>query len=61
MSINKLAFDNEDFDLETGNKSSPLTKAAKERIWREENKAAIEACNDYVEKHGPSLARLRLF
>ena len=29
--------------------------------WKEENRAAIEASNDYVRKHGLPLAKYRLF
>lgn len=36
-------------------------KAEKERLWKLENAEAIQAANDYVEKHGLPLARYRLF
>ncbi|MCG6859410.1 MAG: type II toxin-antitoxin system CcdA family antitoxin [Salaquimonas sp.] len=36
-------------------------KAEKERRWCEENRAAIEASNRYVEEHGLPLEKLRLF
>lgn len=37
------------------------TKAEMERRWQEENKAAIEAHNAWVEEHGLPLERYRLF
>jgi antitoxin CcdA len=36
-------------------------KKAREKAWQEENRAAIEASNEYVRKHGLPLARYRLF
>ncbi len=36
-------------------------KKAREAAWKEENRAAIEASNDYVRKHGLPLAKYRLF
>lgn len=36
-------------------------KKEKERRWREENRAAIEAYNRYVEKHGLFSDRYRSF
>ncbi|KTE39042.1 MULTISPECIES: type II toxin-antitoxin system CcdA family antitoxin [unclassified Sphingopyxis] len=36
-------------------------KKAREAAWLEENRAAIEASNEYVRKHGLPLARYRLF
>ena len=36
-------------------------KEAKTKAWKEENRAAIEAANDYVEKHGLPLSRDRQF
>lgn len=36
-------------------------KAEKERRWKIENAAAIQASNDYVAKHGLPLAKYRLF
>ncbi|MGN7294514.1 type II toxin-antitoxin system CcdA family antitoxin [Rhizobium sp. SAFR-030] len=36
-------------------------KAEKERLWRLENAEAIQAENDYVEKHGLPLAKYRLW
>lgn len=36
-------------------------KAEKERLWKIENAEAIQAANDYVEKHGLPLAKYRLF
>ena len=36
-------------------------QAEKERRWLAENAAAIEAHNAWVEKHGVSLARYRMF
>lgn len=36
-------------------------KELRERQWMEENKAAIESSNTYVEKHGLPLARYRQF
>lgn len=41
-----------------------LEKAVKEARWarwREENAAAIEACNSYVAEHGLILKKYRLF
>lgn len=37
------------------------TKAEREAKWLEENRAAIEASNAWVEKHGLPLAKYRLF
>ena len=36
-------------------------KAEREHRWLEENRAAIESFNDYVERHGVPLAHLRQF
>ncbi|SNS86411.1 type II toxin-antitoxin system CcdA family antitoxin [Sphingopyxis indica] len=36
-------------------------KKARQAAWQEENRAAIEASNDYVRKHGLPLAKYRLF
>ncbi|PKQ00418.1 MAG: post-segregation antitoxin CcdA [Alphaproteobacteria bacterium HGW-Alphaproteobacteria-13] len=36
-------------------------KKARETAWKEENRAAIEASNEYVRKHGLPLAKYRLF
>lgn len=36
-------------------------KNARWAKWQEENRAAIEASNEYVRKHGLPLARYRLF
>jgi antitoxin CcdA len=36
-------------------------KAEKERRWKIDNAAAIQASNDYVAKHGLPLAKYRLF
>ena len=36
-------------------------KTERERRWREENRAAIEANNRWVEQHGLPLERYRLF
>ncbi len=36
-------------------------KAEKERLWKIENAEAIRAENEYLEKHGLPLARLRQF
>lgn len=36
-------------------------KKAREAAWKEENRAAIEASNEYVRKHGLPLAKYRLF
>ena len=36
-------------------------KAEKERRWKIENAAAIQASNDYVAKHGLPLAKYRMF
>lgn len=36
-------------------------KRAREIAWQEENRAAIEASNEYVRKHGLPLAKYRLF
>ena len=36
-------------------------KAEKERLWREENREALESWNAYVEKHGLPLAKYRQF
>lgn len=36
-------------------------KKAREMAWQEENRAAIEASNEYVRKHGLPLAKYRLF
>ncbi|WP_033075297.1 type II toxin-antitoxin system CcdA family antitoxin [Sphingopyxis sp. MWB1] len=36
-------------------------KKARWDKWKEENRAAIEASNDYVRKHGLPLAKYRLF
>ncbi len=33
----------------------------KAKQWLEENRAALESSNDYVEKHGLPLARYRMF
>ena len=40
--------------------AAQLTQVRGER-WLEENRAAIEASNDYVEQHGLPLARYRQF
>lgn len=43
---------------------SGLARAIAERqaeLWRQENKAAIESSNSYVEQHGLPLAKHRLF
>ena len=40
--------------------SEEVARARRER-WLEENRAAIEASNAYVEKHGLPLARYRMF
>jgi len=36
-------------------------KAERERRWKEENKEALEAANDYLKKYGLPLARYRQF
>lgn len=36
-------------------------KAERERLWKEENKASIEAWNAWVEEHGLPLAQYRQF
>ncbi len=36
-------------------------KKAREAAWKEENRAAIEASNDYVRKNGLPLAKYRQF
>ena len=36
-------------------------KAERERLWKEENREAIEASNAWVEKNGLPLAKYRLF
>lgn len=36
-------------------------KAERERLWKIENAAAIEAENAYIEKHGLPLAKYRQF
>mgnify|MGYP001616327024 FL=1 len=36
-------------------------KEARETAWKEENRAAIEASNEYVRKHGLPLAKYRQF
>lgn len=36
-------------------------KKAREAAWKEENRAAIEASNEYVRKHGLPLAKYRQF
>ncbi len=36
-------------------------KAEKERLWKEENREAIESSNRWVEEHGLPLARYRQF
>lgn len=36
-------------------------RSARERKWRDENRAAIEAWNTYVEQHGVPLAEYRQF
>lgn len=36
-------------------------KKAREAAWQVENRAAIEASNEYVRKHGLPLAKYRLF
>ncbi|WP_117193950.1 type II toxin-antitoxin system CcdA family antitoxin [Rhizobium terrae] len=36
-------------------------KAEKERLWRIENTEAIQAENEYIEKHGLPLAKYRQF
>ncbi|MDZ3830608.1 MAG: type II toxin-antitoxin system CcdA family antitoxin [Sphingopyxis sp.] len=36
-------------------------KKARWAKWKEENRAAIDASNDYVRKHGLPLAKYRLF
>jgi antitoxin CcdA len=36
-------------------------KKAREAVWKEENRAAIESWNDYTRKHGLPLAKYRLF
>ena len=36
-------------------------KAEKERRWLEENREAIAAHNEWVEKHGVPLAKYRMF
>jgi antitoxin CcdA len=36
-------------------------KKAREKKWLEENKAALDWSNDYVEKHGLPLAKYRMF
>jgi antitoxin CcdA len=35
--------------------------AARAKAWQEENRDAIDAANEYVEKHGLPLARYRQF
>jgi antitoxin CcdA len=40
--------------------SEDVAKARREK-WLSENRAAIEASNAYVEKHGLPLARYRMF
>ena len=37
------------------------TKAEQERRWQEDNRAAIEAHNAWVEEHGLPLERYRMF
>ena len=36
-------------------------KAAREKAWKEENREALEAANEYIEKYGLPLARFRQF
>ncbi|WP_447765993.1 type II toxin-antitoxin system CcdA family antitoxin [Sphingopyxis panaciterrae] len=36
-------------------------KKVREAAWQEENRAAIEASNEYVRKHGLPLAKYRQF
>lgn len=36
-------------------------KTEKERVWREENREAIESWNRYVAEHGLPLAKYRMF
>lgn len=36
-------------------------KTAREAAWQKENRAAIEASNEYVRKHGLPLAKYRQF
>lgn len=36
-------------------------KAEKERLWKEENREAIESSNRWVEEHGLPLAKYRQF
>lgn len=36
-------------------------KAEKERRWLEQNRAAMDSYNEYIEKHGLLLAEYRLF
>ena len=36
-------------------------KEARETAWKDENRAAIEASNEYVRKHGLPLAKYRQF
>ena len=36
-------------------------KAERERLWKEKNKASIEAWNAWVEEHGLPLAQYRQF
>ncbi len=36
-------------------------RAERERRWLEENRAALESWNEYVEKHGLPLAKYRQF
>ena len=38
-----------------------LAQAVREARWQEENREAIESSNAWVEKHGPPLAKYRLF
>ena len=38
-----------------------IARAVKERLWKIENAEAIRAENEYLEKHGLPLARLRQF
>jgi antitoxin CcdA len=43
-----------------GGLAAEVSKSRADR-WREENRAAIESSNAYVEKHGLPLARYRMF
>jgi antitoxin CcdA len=47
--------------VETGHRSVEEVRQAVRAAWIEENRAAIEASNAWVEKHGLPLAKYRQF